>query len=56
MTEQKEESNSYLTFKVGEEEFGAHVSQILNILEMTKITDVPKTIPKIHHKKVMVLI
>jgi len=43
MTEQKEESNSYLTFKVGEEEFGAHVSQILNILEMTKITDVPKT-------------
>ena len=43
MTEQKEESNSYLTFKIGEEEFGAHVTQILNILEMTKITEVPKT-------------
>jgi purine-binding chemotaxis protein CheW len=43
MTEQKEESNSYLTFKLGEEEFGAHVSQVLNILEMTKITEVPKT-------------
>jgi purine-binding chemotaxis protein CheW len=43
MTEQKEESNSYLTFKLGEEEFGAHVSQVLNILEMTRITEVPKT-------------
>mgnify|MGYP006292411411 FL=1 len=43
MTENKVESNSYLTFKVGEEEFGAHVSQVLNILEMTKITEVPKT-------------
>jgi purine-binding chemotaxis protein CheW len=43
MTEQKGESNSYLTFKVGEEEFGAHVSQVLNILEMTRITEVPKT-------------
>jgi len=37
------ESNSYLTFKLGNEEFGAHVSQVLNILEMTKITEVPKT-------------
>jgi len=42
MTEQKEESNSYLTFKLGEEEFGAHVSQVLNILEMTKITEIPQ--------------
>jgi purine-binding chemotaxis protein CheW len=43
MAEQKEESNSYLTFKLGEEEFGAHVSQVLNILDMTRITEVPKS-------------
>lgn len=43
MKENKEESNSYLTFKLGDEVFGAHVSQVLNILEMTKITGVPKT-------------
>lgn len=42
MKEKKEESNSYLTFKLGDEVFGAHVSQVLNILEMTKITGVPK--------------
>lgn len=34
--------NSYLTFKLGEEEFAAHVGKVLNILEMTKITEVPK--------------
>jgi purine-binding chemotaxis protein CheW len=34
--------NSYLTFKLGEEEFAAHVSKVLNILEMKKITKVPK--------------
>jgi len=43
MSENKNESNSYLTFKLGKENFGAHVSQVLNILEMTKITEVPKT-------------
>jgi purine-binding chemotaxis protein CheW len=43
MSENKSESNSYLTFKLGKENFGAHVSQVLNILEMTKITEVPKT-------------
>ena len=43
MKEKAEESNSYLTFKLGDEEFGAHVSQVLNILEMTKITQVPQT-------------
>jgi len=43
MSEEEESSNAYLTFKLGEEEFGAHVSQVLNILEMTKITGVPKT-------------
>jgi len=43
MEEKKNESNSYLTFKLGKETFGAHVSQVLNILEMTKITEVPKS-------------
>ena len=35
-------TNSYLTFKIGEEEFGAHVSKVLNILELQKITEIPK--------------
>jgi purine-binding chemotaxis protein CheW len=35
--------NSYLTFKIGDEEFGAHVSKVLNILELQRITKVPKT-------------
>ena len=43
MKENAEASNSYLTFKLGDEEFGAHVNQVLNILEMMKITQVPKT-------------
>ena len=34
--------NSYLTFKLGEEVFAANVGKVLNILEMTKITRVPK--------------
>jgi len=34
--------NSYLTFTLGEEEFAAHVSKVLNILEMVKITKVPR--------------
>lgn len=34
--------NSYLSFKLGEEEFAANVGKVLNILEMTKITEVPK--------------
>jgi len=35
-------SDSYLTFKLGEEKFGVHVGQVLNILEMTRVTEVPK--------------
>ena len=31
------------TFKWGDEEFAAHVGKVLNILEMTKITEVPKS-------------
>ena len=33
---------SYLTFKLGQETFAANVGKVLNILEMTKITEVPK--------------
>ncbi len=33
--------NSYLTFKLGDEAFAAHVSKVLNILEMARITKVP---------------
>jgi len=35
--------NSFLSFKLGEEVFAAHVGKVLNILEMTKITEVPKS-------------
>ncbi|MFP4448035.1 MAG: chemotaxis protein CheW [Bacteroidota bacterium] len=35
--------DSYLTFKLGEEEFAANVSKVLSIMEMTKITKVPKS-------------
>jgi purine-binding chemotaxis protein CheW len=34
--------NSYLTFKLGDELFAANVGKVLNILEMTKVTRVPK--------------
>lgn len=37
------ESNSYLSFRLGNELFSAHVSKVLNILEMTKITKVPRS-------------
>jgi purine-binding chemotaxis protein CheW len=45
MSEQEKQKkiDSYLIFKIGEEQFGAHVGQVLNILEMTKITAVPKS-------------
>jgi purine-binding chemotaxis protein CheW len=42
MEQENNETNSYLTFKLGNEEFGVHVSQVLNILEMARITEVPK--------------
>lgn len=35
--------NSYLTFKLRNEIFGANVAKVLNILEMTKITKVPNS-------------
>jgi purine-binding chemotaxis protein CheW len=33
---------SFLSFKLGEEVFAVHVNEVLNILEMTKITSIPK--------------
>lgn len=41
--EKQTETKSYLTFKLGDEQFGVHVSQVLNILEMTSLTKVPKS-------------
>ncbi|PLX19706.1 MAG: chemotaxis protein CheW [Marinilabiliales bacterium] len=41
--ETTEKLNSFLSFNLGEEEFAAHVGKVLNILEMTKITEVPKS-------------
>ena len=38
----KSKVNSYLTFLIGEEEYAAHVNVVLNILEVTDITKVPK--------------
>lgn len=35
--------NSYLSFHLGDEEFAAHVGKVLNILELTDITEVPKS-------------
>ncbi len=34
---------SYLSFKLGEEVFAANVDQVVNILEMVRITEVPRT-------------
>jgi len=34
--------NSYLSFKLGEEEFATNAGRVLSILEMTKITEVPQ--------------
>lgn len=39
--EAMDKSISYLSFHLGEEEFAAHVSKVLNILEMIKIIEVP---------------
>ena len=36
-------TNSYLTFKLGEENFAVHVNNVLNILEMKEITRIPKS-------------
>lgn len=40
--EKTTEVNSYLSFRLGNEEFALHVNKVLNILEMMRITEVPK--------------
>ncbi|MDX9769828.1 MAG: chemotaxis protein CheW [Tenuifilaceae bacterium] len=43
MSKEKDKKiNSYLSFKLGDEEFAAHASKVLNILELSKITLVPQ--------------
>ncbi|HBH47330.1 MAG TPA: chemotaxis protein CheW [Bacteroidales bacterium] len=42
MANEQNKSGSYLSFKLGEEIFAVHVNDVLNILEMTKITSIPK--------------
>lgn len=39
----KEEINSYLVFKIGDEEFAAHASKVQRILELQPITTIPKS-------------
>ena len=41
----KEDSNSYLSFRIGTELFAASVKNVISILEITKITKVPKAPP-----------
>jgi purine-binding chemotaxis protein CheW len=40
--DKKSDLGSYLSFKLSDEVFAVHVNEVLNILEMTKITSVPK--------------
>lgn len=40
--EKKKTEGSFLSFKLGDEIFAVHVNEVLNILEMTKITSIPK--------------
>ena len=42
-TEKTSIYNSYLSFKLGNEFFAAHVKNVINILELTEITPVPKS-------------
>ncbi len=42
-SEKDEKIISYLTFKIGDEMFATHVSVVLNIIELPKITKVPNT-------------
>lgn len=42
MEEKKHKNNSYLSFRLGKEEFASHVNKVINILEMSRITKVPK--------------
>lgn len=41
-TEETIQSNSYLTFSLGEELFASNVKNVINIVELSKITKVPQ--------------
>lgn len=43
MSEEVINSNSYLSFKIGETSFCINVNKVLNILELMKITNVPQS-------------
>ena len=43
MEKPEETINSYLSFKLGQEMFATHVNNVLNILELTDITPVPRS-------------
>ena len=45
--EQKANTSSYLSFKLGEEIFASNVGKVLNILELVRITEVPQSPPYI---------
>ncbi|MCK5281131.1 MAG: chemotaxis protein CheW, partial [Cyclobacteriaceae bacterium] len=45
--EQKVNTSSYLSFKLGEEIFASNVNKVLNILELVRITEVPQSPPYI---------
>ena len=43
--EEKSNVGSYLLFKLGKEIFAANVHQVLNILEILRITEIPNAAP-----------
>ena len=45
--EQKVNTSSYLSFKLGDEIFATNVNKVLNILELVRITQVPQSPPYI---------
>jgi purine-binding chemotaxis protein CheW len=42
MKQKERTTNFFLTYRLGEEIFGSHVSQVLNILDMMEISQVPQ--------------
>jgi purine-binding chemotaxis protein CheW len=42
-TDEIKKLDSYLTFKIGDENFASNVSKIISILELQKITKIPRT-------------
>lgn len=42
LIDEKQKTDSYLTFKLGKESFAVNVNKIINILELVEITQIPK--------------